>query len=147
MDAIKDIIEKLQAGYFLMGQRIADADRAVKDCAVKEKKLNDELESIKAKIEELSVREAKIKHIESIDEANKAAIKNKAEAVAALANLEGTKEAFEKETKSFAAEKARLLKEVDDAKIMNKKQADALIAERKEFEAKMNAFKAVKSVM
>ena len=96
---------------------------------------------------ELDKREKKVSYVENIVEYNASITKEAERVKKESVELAKGQTALQVERVQFDTEKKNALKEIADGKIRNQKQAEALITERKEFDDKIKAYKAIKDIV
>ena len=138
---LKTVLENLNSALCDLQNKVAEADKAKGEYDTLKMKLGETETALKAKADNLNEREGKIKHIESIADFAEQAKKLMAEAKAMVKDADKRQEILEEGFKKIAEEKAKITKELADGRDENKKQANALIKERKDFEDKMKAYK------
>ena len=143
MEAIKKVLDALNSALSELIAKIAKADDTVKSYTTQKMKLDEKTTELEKKAEDLNVREGKIKHIESIVDATENAKKLAKEAKALMDNANERQAILEKGLKDLGIQKAKFEEDMKAEKEANKKQVEALKEERKEFEGKVKAYKAV----
>lgn len=143
MSELKTALDTLIKAIIVLEEGVSRVNAKEIKCNTKQIELTRSIEANKIKVEELDKREKGIKHIEDID---KALVDSKR----AIVDADKAKSAQEKSTNAHIAQvtedrkkQAAEWKKIDDAEINNKKQADALRQERKDFNAKVTAAKAM----
>ena len=144
---MEQILENLKSIYSQLQAKLAKADERVKEEDTRQKKTEETDRILTTKAEDLNQRESKVKHIESIEEATQKAKELIVEAKKANDELDKRQEDHQAEVSKFGKEKVELQKEVAAGKESNKKQAEALKQERKDFEAEKKAFQTIKAVI
>ena len=147
MEEIKQVLSQLESALSILQKRTTEVEKVSQDQESKDKKFDEIAEIQKAKDIELDEREAKVKHIESIDEASENAKKLMVEAQAGNEALDKRREEFNADIAKEKTAIAKDLKVVKDGEIANVAQAEALKKERKEFEDSVRAFKAVQAAL
>lgn len=143
MQEIKAALESLNSALCLLRDGIAKTKEKEKEQDAQQLKIDEQAKIQGDKVRELDTREGKLKHIESIDEATKEAVALKEEARGLMANQEKVREKLEVDLKNFAKVKADFDKEQASIKETNRLQVEALQQERKEFDDKVKAYKAM----
>ena len=147
MTELNAILERLRDGIALLDERTAGLVVQTKNAESAEAKANELKESLDAQAKDLDAREAKVKHIENIVEREDKANSLMEEAGKIMTNAEQAQKKLAGDVQKAAQEKAAGLKQVADGEDANKRQADALIKERGEFEDKVKAAKAMASAL
>lgn len=147
MDEIKQVLEALNSALTLLESKIAKVDEEAKVQNSERFKLDEQKDAQTTKAIELNNREAKVKDIESIVEFEVQAKKLMAEAQTLMKNADERQAKLETGFKKLTDDITKANKEIEDEKKANKKQAEALITERKEFENKVKAYRAMASAV
>lgn len=140
MEEIKLVLENLNSALYLMRDGIARTKEKEKELDAGLSKLDGQAKAQGEKARELDARESNVKHIESIVEAQKAAIKLREEAGVLMADVEQKREKLEADLKALAKAKADFEKEKADIKEAEKKQVKAIQEERAELERQKKEF-------
>ena len=144
---MEQILSELKSALSQLREKIAKADEASRATELRNVEIDKVKVEQKEKTIELAKRESAVRHIESIvDEAERARALIK-EAKIGNEALDEKEKNFAEEKQRFAQHRDRELKEIQVKKEKNDKQAEALIKERNEFEARVRAFKAVQAAV
>ncbi len=144
---LRAILDKLIEALSLFKEKNDSLDKKSKECEAKDVRTTEREIALKEKTDDINTREAKVVVFENIELAKEDAKKVSADAEASKISVEKVKANLTAEIKQFHIDKAGARKELDDGRLMNKKQADALIEERKVFEAKLTAFRAMSAAI
>lgn len=141
------ILSNLKSALSQLNEKIAKVDEKSKAIDLRNVEV-DKIEVLqKEKVVELAKREKSVSHIECIDEEIKKAQTLIKESKIGSDSLDEKEKNFAAKVAKFAQEREQLLREVASGKRKNQKQADALIAEQKEFDARVKAYKAVQAAV
>lgn len=141
------ILKHLEDGLNELGKRLAELAKDKKEYEAKFKDLSEIEIKLREKGKEINDREAKVKYIENVAEYSDAVAADAKRVREERTELDPKIKKHEQAVREFNDYKNAQLKSIENATIANQKQAEALIAERNEFDAKIRAYKAIKNVV
>jgi len=135
------ILEKLGVVIDACQKRLAEVDIIKKDYDKKCDQMVVAEAQLKSGLEAVQLREDKVKHVEDIVEYSEGVAKQEKDLKQSIVDLTPKIKKYENDLKAFHSFRDNEVKVIENAKKANKKQAEALIKEKADFDKKMTAFR------
>jgi len=147
LDVLKSVLDNLNSALSEWKNKITEVDKERAGFNARKIRQDEKDAELIAKARELNERENAVKHIESIVEAAENAKKLTTEANTLMKNANERQALLEAGLKEISKGREKLDKDRADFQVENTKQIEALNEERKAFNAKVTATKAMAAAL